>query len=784
MNRNVPNAGSNIEGIQQSQIIVEEQEKLNLILKTLDEYAEDIQKKIKSENNKKAKARGIHTSDSYNDFLAARDRIEQLNTEYQNLLTARQNLYSHRLVVNIQNTSTKEEMLVGLHDYYHNGNHLIYSWHNPICVHFLVENNNDIFHFRLLSNMSDDEEYDYELALKRSITIRQERVINARNDYCGNGVQIAQDRTSSLTSYYDEFLADLYTRRAESEFRNIISQLQNDQSRIVCVPGMKNILVQGCAGSGKTMVMFHRLPVLLYTDQVFQKESVFIVTPSVNYLKLFRTMFEDLEISDIEMGTVGTYYKRALARYGLNLEKRLSGLRIRINDQKHLIAEAWVYSNEFITSVENYISKLRNNAICGEQMLFQEWQASVAEYFKAVNSLIVILKNRKSIVLKKLLCMSDKNEAKRIQQDVETDAYYFEVIETYAVRLEQHLNRIGMLEEVPGTDSLQKMLEVTSEINELKDSVRKLDCLLCRLGDDYSQYGPSINDALMAIRDLELKLKKVPDFKKLIKERQISSRVENKTEIGIIESTLRYVDNALHGIDPTYDPGYRYVFSDYLYLRIVYAVLGIPKVPGDQLIIVDEAQGLAINEYRLLKEMNPEAVFNLYGDVNQHIEDTRGIDDWGLLKEILNCNYYTMNYNYRNCCQISDYCSRRFKVEMKSINIPGKEVVELENKEELNQYITDWYTNNPGDGMSALIYKNTEIPGYVRRLLRTSLNVYVVNNQNAAQTDQLNLVHLSRAKGLEFRRVILIEDKMTEREKFVACTRALEELVVCRKGLY
>ena len=42
-----------------------------------------------------------------------------------------------------------------------------------------------------------------------------------------------------------------------------------------------------------------------------------------------------------------------------------------------------------------------------------------------------------------------------------------------------------------------------------------------------------------------------------------------------------------------------------------------------------EAQNLALEELRLLNAVNKgQTVFNLYGDVRQHVEGSKGVDSW------------------------------------------------------------------------------------------------------------------------------------------------------------
>ena len=64
---------------------------------------------------------------------------------------------------------------------------------------------------------------------------------------------------------------------------------------------------------------------------------------------------------------------------------------------------------------------------------------------------------------------------------------------------------------------------------------------------------------------------------------------------------------------------------------------------------VDEGQDIALNEYRLIAELNKnQIIFNVFGDVNQLMKANRGITDWTELKQLTGAEIYTLNENYKN----------------------------------------------------------------------------------------------------------------------------------------
>jgi len=72
---------------------------------------------------------------------------------------------------------------------------------------------------------------------------------------------------------YDEFLKELIERRTSAEFKNIVFSIQKAQGAIISEPYNQNLIVQGCAGSGKSMILLHRLPILLYDNEKTLKRN-------------------------------------------------------------------------------------------------------------------------------------------------------------------------------------------------------------------------------------------------------------------------------------------------------------------------------------------------------------------------------------------------------------------------------------------------------------------------------------------------------------------------------
>lgn len=83
---------------------------------------------------------------------------------------------------------------------------------------------------------------------------------------------------------YDKFLIQvLMSRKKSHQLTDIIATIQDKQNEIIEKAYVANMIVQGCAGSGKTMVMLHRLSFWLYNNKSLQPEKIKILTPNENF---------------------------------------------------------------------------------------------------------------------------------------------------------------------------------------------------------------------------------------------------------------------------------------------------------------------------------------------------------------------------------------------------------------------------------------------------------------------------------------------------------------------
>ena len=212
-----------------------------------------------------------------------------------------------------------------------------------------------------------------------------------------------------------------------------------------------------------------------------------------------------------------------------------------------------------------------------------------------------------------------------------------------------------------------------------------------------------------------------------------------------------------------------------IYLKLLYSMLYFKKaVRLPSFINIDEAQDLSIAEYRLLKEiLGQNCVFNLYGDVNQLVYSYKGINDWEEIQEIIDSQLYFLNENYRNTIQITEYCNNEFEAEIFPIGISGKDVEEKDINQASNYILSKIKLDV--NKRNAIIYRSgvKSIKSELEKLLPKT---YV--SWDKIDDKKISIITVEQAKGIEFDNVVVVADQMTTNERYIAYTRALEELVV------
>lgn len=149
--------------------------------------------------------------------------------------------------------------------------------------------------------------------LRRKIDISDGKLLGIQNVYSG-------DSEFAKKGKYDKFLIEIIKKRKKNHHpTDIIDSIQKKQNDIIEKAYTANVIVQGCAGSGKTMVMLHRLSFWLYNNKSLKPEKIRIITPSEGFNEHIETLLYQLNIANCQINSIGQYYNTLLGAYDKKL---------------------------------------------------------------------------------------------------------------------------------------------------------------------------------------------------------------------------------------------------------------------------------------------------------------------------------------------------------------------------------------------------------------------------------------------------------------------------------
>lgn len=362
----------------------EEQNVLDNLITKMDKVIRNLDQRMQ---NYVEEARNTDISinpDTYLAKLLAQQGLKDTNQNRKKFLQARDELYHTRLLLHYKDVDGEgiDEIKVGLHSCGNNAESFVTSWKMPLCRHYILNNSSVKYESVVKDRHGVEHHTDYTLIVKNQVKLRFTRVVSALNLMPGvfddvlmnkikgtgyfsdsflekmiqefNPDEYEPDAAAKIIS--DEFLQELLERRSTPEFKNIVFSIQKKQGEIIQAPYDRNMIVQGCAGSGKSMIMLHRLPIILYDNpKSLSRSNLYIITPSQMYIEMAEDMRHQLEISDIKMGTIEQYYDYCIQKYAGHEAGEYGEIIYHTN--LTLEKESYIYSKACIEDIHSFFVK-------------------------------------------------------------------------------------------------------------------------------------------------------------------------------------------------------------------------------------------------------------------------------------------------------------------------------------------------------------------------------------------------------------------------------------------
>jgi len=316
------------------QVFQEEQAKLREIESTIDRVANSRRKQAIALDKEIAEYYAVDYEDIGRKKLLI-DRRSKINGEYEFYRQYKPSPYFARLDLDreIGDDYELSSFYIGKKGLTVGADVVIVDWRTPVGECYYAQNQTS---FKIKG-------IEYSLALRRALNIKNARLINYTTEYDGNTVSLEGD-------VIDPFLLTvLQDKRRQNRLTDIIRSIQANQNEIIRRPGSENFIVQGCAGSGKTMILLHRLSYLKFNNRQMSLAGIKIITPNQDFNAHINELSGELDIDSIQRFTVEEYYVNLISRFSRSTNVSATvGSESNLNHQ--LLGE--LYSMAFLAHLQ------------------------------------------------------------------------------------------------------------------------------------------------------------------------------------------------------------------------------------------------------------------------------------------------------------------------------------------------------------------------------------------------------------------------------------------------
>lgn len=212
-----------------------------------------------------------------------------------------------------------------------------------------------------------------------------------------------------------------------------------------------------------------------------------------------------------------------------------------------------------------------------------------------------------------------------------------------------------------------------------------------------------------------------------------------------------------------------------------YWVFGLQSYKHYKYVVVDESQDYNPVQLRILRGMFPKSHFTILGDMNQTLHHYKNSNYHAQLKDIFNpkkMKTIELDTCYRSTESITAFANRYITDEVKAFSRKGKspEIIKTSRPYEA---IKDLITSD--QSIAIIVHTTAE----AKKLEKTFDQVQAVTGHNDTIKHPIIAIPIYFAKGLEFDRVIFINNKknhpLHKQLAYTAATRAKHELYFIEK---
>lgn len=614
-----------------------------------------------------------------------------------------------------------------------NKNTIVIDWRAPIC---------SLYYDQKMGRVSYEAPrgiVEGDLLSKKQIIIENGEVVNV---------------IDSDTATVDDILLEYLSNNADARMKSIVASIQAEQNEIIRQPLMKNLIIQGVAGSGKTTVALHRIAYLIYNySKNYKAENFCIIGPNKYFMNYISALLPDL---DAEMVNQFTFE---------DLASKVLKQEVFVHDQSDILREynsgnsinpalklkcSWDYKE----AIEKYWQDLIHE-ICGDGIHIDEVQIISEEDIRnrIMNSTLPLDENIKSFT------SFLTNRIKNMQDTIYKQA---------KLRCREQLLQLSVKD--------PKRAEIINYLDELQKSLK--DGYKKEIKKRFKRF---TNDPIKLYKDF---INNIGDYIHFDNPKELA-KFKRETLKSISSKEFDYED-----------------LPALMYLNILANGNDFGK---DMIqVAVDEAQDFGIFHFYVMQQLFPNASFSTFGDMTQSLYSYRSIDSWQDLEDKVfatngnPCEIMHMQKSYRNTSEIVENANNvstfiglapavpviRHGSEVNYLSISEDD--EYSVVEKLLEYIDKGYKSK------AIICKTEEEVDKLYNLItKWDIPITRVTSKDEEYTGGNCILTSYLSKGLEFDAVILSDaseeiynsnSDIDMKQLYVALTRSLHECSVFYRG--
>lgn len=555
------------------------------------------------------------------------------------------------------------------------------------------------------------EHIEGKLLLKRIINIRDGKILN----YSTTGETslsinepLAQEIHDDI-KYVDSYITELLKEHSSSKLKTILSSVQVEQNKLITAPKESSVIINGCAGSGKSSILLLRLAYLAHRYNVPQ-DDILVLSPS----KLFKN-YMSKSFSDIDLYQINTMTWNELLVSIIPSQNLPSNFNNQLEEFTN-----FKDSLDFMKLLDVYTDYLRVNILKVQDIKLLGTTLIEGTVIEDIfnNQLSTLPLNQRIDKFKKLFKEYCDNSFKKLL----TDLY-----KKYLSEQKVH----------------QTIITDSSAITTIIDKLNKeYDIIKDRLNDSYTLLTSAYLDQLDAFNIKH-------EYFNLITNIPLLKELAAQTNITLSEYTLNTITN-VSSLD----------LIPYIYLYIKIVKLPVQKI---KYLLIDEVQDISPLLIKVLTLLFPYSIITYLGDENQSSLPDFKMDT--LLKNNSNkINMINLNVSYRNSYEIT-LLAREVLKKKKDIRIlptpinrssVTPDVLEASTIEGLYEQINSLCIRYQTTYTSiAIICKSQKMANSLYSALSSHLNAQLLTNMSDQYHDGTIITTIHAVKGLEFDAVIL-----------------------------